>query len=90
RSAGVEPRVAFRTSSYETARALVGRGLGWTLLVQRTPVDLTYEGRPIVVKEVAEAMPVVSTVIAWREETPLNRAAQAFIQLAASAMPPDE
>lgn len=90
RSAGVEPRVAFRTSSYETARALVGRGLGWTLLVQRTPVDVTYEGRPIVVKEVAEPMPVVSTVIAWREETPLNRAAQAFIQLAASAMTADE
>ncbi len=83
RSAGVEPRVAFRTSSYETARALVGRELGWTLLVQRTPVDITYEGRPIVVKEVAEAMPLVSTVIAWHAELPLSRAAQAFLQLAA-------
>jgi DNA-binding transcriptional LysR family regulator len=84
RSAGVEPRVGFRTSSFETARALVGRGLGWTLLVQRTPVDVTYEGRPIAVKDVAEAMPVVSMVLAWHGDNPLSRAAQAFLQLAAA------
>ncbi|MBK8867786.1 MAG: LysR family transcriptional regulator [Actinomycetales bacterium] len=84
RSAGFDPRVGLRTSNYETARALVGRGLGWSLLVQRTPVDISYEGRAVRTFEVIDPpLPPVSIVVAWRREAPLSRAAQAFVTLAA-------
>lgn len=84
RGAGFEPRVALRTSNYETARALVGRGLGWALLVQRTATDVSYEGRPVVAKEVSDpVLPPVKIVVAWPRDARLSRAAQAFVQLVA-------
>jgi DNA-binding transcriptional LysR family regulator len=80
RSAGFDPRVGLRTSNYETARALVGRGLGWSLLVQRTPVDVSYEGRSAHASR-------SSTLRCLRcpssspggARLPLTRAAQAFV-----------
>ena len=36
----------------EKARSFVGRGFGWTLLLQRPGGDATYEGNPVVVKEI--------------------------------------
>lgn len=84
RGAGFEPRVALRTSNYETARALVGRGLGWALLVQRTATDVSYEGRQVVTKDVVEpVLPPVKIVVAWPRDARLSRAAQAFVQLVA-------
>ena len=84
RTAGFEPRIAFRTSNFETARALVGRGLGWALLVQRTSTDVSYEGRTVVARDVAEPeLAPVPIVVAWPREARLSRAAQAFVQLVA-------
>ncbi len=84
RTAGFEPRVGLRTSNYETARALVGRGLGWAVLVQRTATDVTYEGRRVVAKDVVDpAPPPVQIVVAWPREAPLSRSAQAFVHLVA-------
>jgi DNA-binding transcriptional LysR family regulator len=45
--AGVSPRVRYRTSSYELARSLVARNLGFTLLISRPYGDVSYEGRPL-------------------------------------------
>jgi DNA-binding transcriptional LysR family regulator len=84
RGAGFEPRVALRTSNFETARALVGRGLGWALLVQRTATDVSYEGRQVIAKDVLEPLlPSVPIVVAWPRDARLSRAAQAFVQLVA-------
>ena len=44
RRSGLEPRIAHRSQNIETVRALVGRGLGYTVLMQRPPTDVTYEG----------------------------------------------
>ncbi len=33
--AGFTPHVVYRARTYETARSFVGRGFGWTLLLQR-------------------------------------------------------
>jgi DNA-binding transcriptional LysR family regulator len=84
RGAGFEPRVALRTSNFETARALVGRGLGWALLVQRTATDVSYEGRQVIARDVLEPLlPSVPIVVAWPRDARLSRAAQAFVQLVA-------
>ncbi|MGV9867915.1 LysR substrate-binding domain-containing protein [Rhodococcus koreensis] len=85
REAGFAPRVAYRTANFETARAFVGRGLGWTLLLQRPRVDVTYEGLPVVVKPIAEPKPAsVAVVVAWHQEATLSRVARAFIRFVTS------
>ncbi len=86
RAVGLQPRVALRTGNYETARAFVGRGLGWSLMVQRTPSEVSYEGRRVVTREVTEPqLPPVSIVVTWPHEARLSRAAQAYVHLVAGA-----
>jgi DNA-binding transcriptional LysR family regulator len=46
-AAGVEPEVRYRTGSVETARALVGRGLAYTLLNLQPRVSTSLEGREV-------------------------------------------
>lgn len=48
RQAGLKPNIRWRSSSFEAVRGIVGRGLGWTVLVQRPPVDMSYDGMPLV------------------------------------------
>lgn len=78
--AGFTPRIAHRARTYETARAFVGRGLGWTLLLQRPSSDTTYEGNPVVVKEIgAPVLPEVAVDLVWHPESLLSRATRTFI-----------
>lgn len=89
RNVGLQPRVALRTGNYETARAFVGRGLGWSLMVQRTPSDISYEGRRVAALDVVEPpLPSVATVVTWPLEARLSRAAQAFVHLVAGTARP--
>jgi len=76
-SAGVQPRVRYRTRSAETARALVGRGLGWSLLNLRPTNDLSVEGRPVVIKDLADAVPALTVVLAKRRGARLTKRAAA-------------
>ncbi len=81
RQAGFAPRVAYRTQNFETVRAFVGRGLGWTLLVQRPRLDVTYEGLEVVVKTVGEPRTApVDVVVAWHQDSMLSRVSRTFIQ----------
>jgi DNA-binding transcriptional LysR family regulator len=47
---GLTPTVRFRTSSFEMVRALVARGLGYSILSQRTTIERSYEGRRYLVR----------------------------------------
>ncbi|MDB2390146.1 LysR substrate-binding domain-containing protein [Alphaproteobacteria bacterium] len=51
-SVGVTPNIAYRTSSLELVRGMVGRGLGYSLLVTRPRGDLTYEGASLVARPI--------------------------------------
>ncbi|TDD87726.1 LysR family transcriptional regulator [Saccharopolyspora karakumensis] len=77
--AGVVPNVRYRPTTFETTRALVGRGMGYAVLVQRPENNHTYEGRPLVVKEIAEDVREERIVIAWPRSMTLHRRAQAFV-----------
>ncbi len=80
RRAGFTPKVAYRARTYETARAFVGRGLGWTLLVSRAPNDLTAEGRAVVTKDIAAPdIDPVDLCIVWDPAALLTRASRAFV-----------
>ena len=54
RAQGLEPRVGFSSPSLELVRGLVGRGLGFSLLVTRPYGDHTYEGKPLAVRPIVE------------------------------------
>lgn len=81
--AGFTPHVVYRARTYETARSFVGRGFGWTLLLQRPSASVTYEGHPVVVKDIgAPTLPPVAVEVVWPPDSLLSRAARTFITLA--------
>ncbi|WP_102158759.1 LysR substrate-binding domain-containing protein [Zhihengliuella halotolerans] len=52
RMSGLDPHIAWKSSSFEAVRGMVARGLGYTVLVQRPPVDVSYDGLPLAVLEI--------------------------------------
>jgi hypothetical protein len=46
-------------------RTLVGRGLGYGILVQRPANPASYEGYPVVMKEIEPAVPPVGVDVIW-------------------------
>ena len=54
RAAGLEPQVAFASSSIEMVRGLVGQRRGYSILVTSPPFDHTYDGREVVTRPLAE------------------------------------
>ncbi|MDF3311889.1 LysR family transcriptional regulator [Rhodococcus sp. T2V] len=62
-SLGVAPTVRYRTGSVEGARALVGAGLGWSILMQRSAHSLTHEGRHVVSLPIADDIPTVDIAL---------------------------
>jgi DNA-binding transcriptional LysR family regulator len=84
--AGVRPTVRYRTRSAETARALVGRGLAWTMLNLRPVHDLTVEGRSVVVRPIADDIPALSVVLATVAATTPSRRAAALAELASAVV----
>jgi DNA-binding transcriptional LysR family regulator len=77
---GLVPHVTYRPTTYELTRALVGRGLGYALLVQRPANDRTYEGYAVTIKEIAEPIPDARVLIAWPRSTRLTRRADEFVR----------
>ena len=76
-TAGVQPRIRYRTHSAETARALVGRGLGWSLLNLRPTNSQSVEGRRVVTVDLADSVPALTVVLAKRRGARLTRRAAA-------------
>jgi DNA-binding transcriptional LysR family regulator len=56
-SLGLRPAIRHTTTNYELARSLVGRGLGYSLLVQRPAPNVTYDGQRVVTLELADPLP---------------------------------
>ncbi|MGY4648820.1 LysR family transcriptional regulator [Mycobacterium sp. URHB0021] len=59
-AAGVSPRVVHKTSSVEGVRALVARGFGWSMLLQQSRTNLSYEGLPYRELDIADDVPAVA------------------------------
>jgi DNA-binding transcriptional LysR family regulator len=76
-AAGVQPRIRYRTRSAETARALVGRGLGWSVLNLRPSTNQSVEGRRVVALDLADDVPALTVVLAKRSGARLTRRAAA-------------
>ncbi|QOI65950.1 LysR family transcriptional regulator (plasmid) [Arthrobacter sp. TES] len=81
RHSGVEQNIAFRASSFEMVRGLVGHGHGYSILNQRPLVEQTYDGKPLVTKELVGDLPPTSLVLAHVKGTRQSRRAQAFMEV---------
>jgi len=79
-AAGLEMSPAYRAGSFELARALVARGIGYSLAVQKPLVDLSYEGFPVVTRSLKDKVPTTPVVMGWAGGR-LTRRAEAFLAL---------
>ncbi|MFC5064825.1 LysR substrate-binding domain-containing protein [Actinomycetospora atypica] len=80
---GLTPRIRHLSSNIEVVRCLVARGVGYSILVQRWPTDLSFEGRPVVSRPIADPTRERRAVLAWPARTRLTRRAQALVDFAA-------
>lgn len=64
RDLGVTPRLGQRARSIELVRSLVGRGLGYAILLHHPPGDISYEGRPLAVRPIRGLARVTNMVLA--------------------------
>ncbi|HTN13800.1 MAG TPA: LysR family transcriptional regulator [Sphingomonadaceae bacterium] len=76
------PRVAFRTSSMEGVRSLVGTGAGITLMPDLVYRPWSLEGDRILSKRTRESLPTVDIGIGWRRLTRHSDAANMFMETA--------
>lgn len=79
---GVDPHIAYRTTSFEMVRGLVGQGLGYSILATRPAEDGTYDGSRLAVVPFVTAEPPSRIVLARRKGAPLSPAAERFLALA--------
>lgn len=79
-SQGLEPRVAFRTSSMESLRGLVAHGFGVTILSDMLYRAWSLEGRKIEIRPLTDAVPPMELGLIWAQEAELNDSASAFQQ----------
>jgi len=81
-AAGVRPTVRHRSSGFETVRALVANGQGWSVLNQRPASDTTYDGAEVVTLEIADPVESLEVVVASMKDVRLTARAQAFVRSA--------
>ncbi|GLZ47010.1 LysR family transcriptional regulator [Actinomycetospora sp. NBRC 106375] len=77
-AAGLSPRVRHRTANPDTARALVGQGLGFTVLAQAVPGTRTHAGDEIVAVPIADDPAPLPIVLAWSGQVAPTATARAF------------
>jgi DNA-binding transcriptional LysR family regulator len=68
-SAGLTANIRHFSSNIEVVRSLVARGVGYSILVQRWPSDVSYEGLPLVSLPIADPTPERHVVLAWIDGT---------------------
>jgi DNA-binding transcriptional LysR family regulator len=77
-AAGAEMVVTHRARSFELARSLVARGIGYSITVQQPALTTSYEGLEVVAVALRDDVPTTPVVLGWAAGGPLTRRAQAF------------
>lgn len=79
---GLTPRVRHLTHAFELTRSIVARSdSAYAVLVQRPANKLSYEGLPILEREIVPPPPSVSVVFAWARGVALSSRARALADL---------
>jgi flavin reductase (DIM6/NTAB) family NADH-FMN oxidoreductase RutF/DNA-binding transcriptional LysR family regulator len=80
REFGLEPLIGYRSRSLEMVRGLVGHGLGYSLLATKPANNITYDGRALVARTLANAVKHNRLVIAALESRALSPLAVEFAE----------
>jgi DNA-binding transcriptional LysR family regulator len=78
-AADVEMVVTHRARSFELARSLVARGIGYSMTVQQPALARSYEGLEVLALPLRDNVPTTPVVLGWASG-PLTRRAQAFAE----------
>lgn len=76
---GLTPNIVFSSPSIEMVRGMVGQGFGFSLLVTRPHSECTYDGKKVVMVDIAEDVSSSGLVAAWLKRSQLTKPAQLFI-----------
>lgn len=80
---GLEPRIAARVTQIILVEALVGRGMGYGLLMSRPNVlPMSVEGRPVAIRPFDPPVTLSNVVGIWPEDMTLTRRASALLDYA--------
>lgn len=73
-----EPRIGYRAQSFEMVRGMVGHGLGYSLLATRPASAMSYDGKALVTRAIADPIPSSRLVMCQRRGAVLDRATSRF------------
>lgn len=79
-SVSIEPRIAHRAHTYEMARGLVARGLGFTILNAIPRQSLTYDGGRVAAVQITETLPKTLVVSLRSRRVALRPTVAAFAE----------
>jgi DNA-binding transcriptional LysR family regulator len=79
-STGFRPQVRHRSSGFETVRAMVANGQGWSVLNQRPASNVTYDGAEVATLEISDRVEPLEVVLASMKGVRLTARAQAFVR----------
>ena len=85
RAHGVEPRIAWRSRSYEFVRGLVAGGHGFAILNVLPQTRMTYDGSEVAIRPILEPLPPVRVVCLSLPELSMRPAVKAFADFLQSA-----
>lgn len=85
--AGLNPDIRFSVSSYELLRSLVARNFGYGLLISRPYGDVSYEGRPLIARQLADDLVPIDVGLVWVKGARRTPRAQAFAEHCRAVIP---
>ncbi len=77
---GLQPQVSLRSPSFETVRALVANGAGFSVLVTRPQHPVCYDGKLLIEKEIADDIPLTEIALVHAKPIRPTRLLSVFIQ----------
>jgi len=78
--AGRTPNVRYRAGTIETIRSLVGRGMGWSMLLQTPAAEMSYDGARVVHLPVRDLDEHVDVLLAQADSAHLTARMRAFAE----------
>lgn len=85
---GVVPNIRYRTSSFEMVRSLVARGLGYSILNQRTNINVSYEGLGFITRPIVGSTGGLNVAAVHLSNVRLTRRTAAFIDQCRASLRP--
>lgn len=71
-SLGLAPRPEMSFPDFEVVRSMVGRGFGYSLVLQRQEAEVSYEGLEVVARDLEPAPGLTSVFSAWHSRRTLS------------------